>query len=104
MNIWITLSDWMILDESVFEQGAGGGWDSDDEAIAPSESKCRHAKHLSPHIKVTKQRKELERKSRLSADQVVQLAKVTAPSSVMDLLFSISMPPSSVRLRLAPKY
>ncbi|CAK9070338.1 DnaJ homolog subfamily B member 6 [Durusdinium trenchii] len=47
-----TVKDWT--------KGAGGGWDSDDE--------------------VTKQRKELERKSRLSADQVVQLAKVTAPA------------------------
>lgn len=48
-----TLKEWT--------KGAGGAWDSDDE--------------------VTKQRRELEKKSRLSADQVVQLAKVMAVGS-----------------------
>ncbi|CAJ1375881.1 unnamed protein product [Effrenium voratum] len=46
-----TLKEWT--------KGAGGGWDSDDEDV-------------------TKQRRETEKKSRLSADQVVQLAKITA--------------------------
>eukprot|EP00439_Symbiodinium_sp_Y106_P083899 s856_g24.t1 len=48
-----TLKEWT--------KGSGGAWDSDDE--------------------VTKQRRELEKKSRLSADQVVQLAKVMAVGS-----------------------
>lgn len=53
-----TLKEWT--------KGSGGGWDSDDE--------------------VTKQRKEMEKKSRLSADQVVQLCKVMAPCGKERLL------------------
>ncbi|CAE7196953.1 dnaJ [Symbiodinium natans] len=58
-----TLKEWT-------KAGSGGGaWDSDDE--------------------VTKQRRELEKKSRLSADQVVQLAKVMAAAGSKSLTEAI---------------
>jgi len=50
-------------------KGSGGAWDSDDE--------------------VTKKRRELEQKSRLSADQLVQLSRVTAPVGTRSLIDAI---------------
>lgn len=63
------LADFWAETVKEWTKGAGGGWDSDDE--------------------VTKQRKELEKKNRLTADQVVQLSKVMAPASSKSLTDAI---------------